>query len=82
MNSSARRIRTVLSYVLPRTQTTLRAAFAEDRLLLIGTALLLVAALIPLFLTTFLPFSDLGINTASADLLWDAARGHQPVAHY
>ncbi|HEY4393319.1 MAG TPA: hypothetical protein VGP64_04625 [Polyangia bacterium] len=82
MNSSAQRIRRILSYALPRTQTTLRAAFAEDRVLLICTALLLVAALIPLFLTTFLPFSDLGINTASADLLWDAARGHQPVAHF
>lgn len=43
---------------------------------------MLGAAWIPLFLTPILPFSDLGINTAAADLIWDTALGRMPTAAY
>ena len=47
------------------------------------TSLALTVALwVPLFLTPFLPFADQGINTAAADLLWDTARGREPLAHF
>jgi hypothetical protein len=71
-----------LSFVLPRSRTSLAAAFAADRFLLWATVALLVASWIPLFLTPILPFSDLGINTACADLIWDAATFRQPAATY
>ena len=74
-------LRTV-ALVLPRSRTSLRQALMADRLLRWTTLALLVAAMIPLFLTPFLPFSDLGINTASADLIWDTAAGVHPAATF
>ncbi|MEP6653069.1 MAG: hypothetical protein ABJA82_06900 [Myxococcales bacterium] len=71
-----------LSFLLPRTQTSLAKTFRADPLLLWTTAALVVAAWVPLFLTPILPFSDLGINTAAADLIWDTAIGRLPAATY
>lgn len=74
--------RRILSLALPRTRTSLAATLAADRLLLVATAALLLLACVPLFLTPILPFSDLGINTASAQLIWNTALGRLPEAHY
>ncbi len=76
------RVGAVMALLLPRGRTSLRAAFAADRFLLRTTAALLLAAWFPLLLTPFLPFSDLGINTASADLIWDTAAGRLPAATF
>ena len=75
-------LRRALLFLLPRSRIPLWRAFATDRLLLGTTALLLIAAWIPLFLTPFLPFSDLGLNTAASDLIWDTATGRLPAAFY
>lgn len=76
------RVRRIAALVLPRGRTSLLHAFAADRLLLWATVALLALSWVPLFLTPFLPFSDLGINTASADLIWDTAAGVHPAATY
>jgi hypothetical protein len=70
------------SLLLPRTRNSLRRALAQDRLLLTLTLVLLLAAWLPLCLTPFLPFADLPLNTASADLLWDTALGRAPAAQF
>jgi len=41
-----------------------------------------LAAWVPLFLTPFVPGSDLPLNTACAELLGDALRGLAPAATY
>jgi hypothetical protein len=56
--------------------TSLRRLFREDRFLAIATAVLVICAWIPLFVTPFLPFADLHNNVGSASLLWDTAFGH------
>lgn len=72
----------MLAAVVPRVESTLWSALRDDPLLRWGAIGLTIAIWVPLFLTPFLPFADQGINTASADLLWDTARGHQPLAHF
>jgi hypothetical protein len=76
------RFKVPIALLLPRTRTSLRATFAADRFLLWTTVGLLIAAWIPLLLTPFLPFSDAGINTATADLIWDTALGREPLSRY
>lgn len=71
-----------LALLLPRTQTSLCAAFQADHLLLGATGVLLLVALIPLFLSPIMPFSDMGLNTAAADLIWDTGAGRLPAATY
>jgi hypothetical protein len=71
-----------LGLLLPRTRTSLLQALLADRLLLYATLLLFVAGCIPLFVTPFLPFADLPLNTASAELMWDAAVGRPPASIY
>lgn len=66
----------------PRSRTSLRTALAADTTLFWLTTALWAAACLPLLLTPFLPFSDLGINTAASTLLWDAAFGNQPAATF
>jgi hypothetical protein len=70
-----------VSVLRPHVERPLWEVLRDDRLLLRCTVGLWVAALIPLFLTPFLPFSDLGNTTASASLMWDAAFGHGQAAH-
>ena len=67
---------------MPRSRASLAETMAADRLLLWTTVALLACATVPLFLSPFLPFSDMGINTAMADLMWDAATGRQPTATF
>jgi hypothetical protein len=81
-NSVILRLRRAIAFALPRSRTSLRQAFVADRFLLWTTVALLALACVPLFLTPFLPFSDLGINTASADLIWDTAAGVHPAATF
>lgn len=76
------RLRHALSLLVPRTQASLFRAFREDRFLLWVTLLLFVTACIPLCVTPILPFSDMGANTASAELMWDAMLGREPAATY
>lgn len=76
------KFRRVLTAVLPRVEITLWSALRDDSLLRWTSIGLTLALLIPFFLTPFLPFADQGINTASADLLWDTMRGRQPLAHF
>ncbi len=76
------RVAVTVSALLPRTRTSLWRAFAADRFLLVATVLLFVTACIPLAVTPFLPFPDLGPNTASAELMWDAMLGREPAATY
>jgi len=71
-----------MAVVLPRVAVSLWSALREDALLRWTTLGLTIALWVPLFLTPFLPFADQGINTASADLLWDTARGRSPLAHF
>ena len=66
----------------PRSRQSLVEAFSQDRFLLWATVILIIAAWIPLGFTPFLPFSDLGINTASADLIWDTATGRAGTADF
>jgi hypothetical protein len=66
----------------PKVEQSLRATLARDRLLLWVGIGLWAASLVPLFVTPFLPFADLGVNTAAASLLWNAARGHGAAALY
>jgi hypothetical protein len=54
--------------------------FEQDRVLLAATVVLALCACFPLFLTPFLPFCDLPLNTAQAELLWDALLGRLPAA--
>lgn len=72
----------IAGVVLPRGRTSLVRCFAEDALLRWCTLALFLAACVPLLLTPFLPFADMGINTAAATLMWDAAFGNQPVASH
>jgi hypothetical protein len=74
--------RRALRFLAPRTKTSLWRAFAQDRVLLSGTAILLLAAWVPLFLTPFVPGADLSLNTTCAELLGDALRGLEPAATY
>ena len=61
----------------------LYSAFRDDRLLLTLTAMLTLAAWAPLFVTPFLPLSDLPNNAAAASMLFDAATGKGTVGeHY
>lgn len=76
------KVRQLVALALPRSRTSLRQALMADPLLRWTTLVLLAAAMIPLFLTPFLPFSDLGINTASAELIWDTAAGVHPAATF
>ena len=50
-------------------------AFSEDRFLSIGTAVACVGALVPIFLSPFLPLQDLPNHTALASLLSHMANG-------
>ncbi len=68
--------------LLPRVEQPLWKVLREDPLLRWGTVVLWLASLVPLFVTPFLPFADLHINTAAASLLWDTAVGHQPAATF
>ncbi len=68
--------------LLPRTRTSLWQALRSDRFLLAATLLLFVTACIPLAVTPFLPFADLGLNTASTELMWDVLLGREPAATY
>jgi hypothetical protein len=68
--------------LVPRSRQSLLHALAADRFLLWSTAILIVAAWLPLGFTPFLPFSDLGINTASAELIWDTATGRAGTADF
>jgi hypothetical protein len=72
----------VFSALLPRTRTSLFRALVDDRLLAAATLLLFVTACVPLFLTPFLPFPDLPLNTASAELMWDVMMGKEPASTY
>jgi hypothetical protein len=72
----------VFGLLLPRTRTSLWQALRSDRFLLVTTVVLFVTACLPLFLTPFLPFADLGLNTASAELMWDVLLGREPAATY
>jgi hypothetical protein len=71
-----------LRALLPRVEQPLWEVLREDRLLRWAVVVLWAASLVPLFVTPFLPFADLHINTAAASLLWDTAVGHQPTATY
>ena len=67
----------------PRSRgTSLHSILGEDRALLWATVILVVAAWVPLGFSTFLPFSDLGINTASAELILDTALGRPGTAEF
>lgn len=66
----------------PRSRVSIRAALGADTTLFWLTTALWTTACVPLLLTPFLPFSDLGINTAASTLLWDAAFGNQPAASF
>src|SRR5688572_18668441 len=76
------RVSAALGLLLPRTRTSLWQALRSDRFLLVTTVVLFVTACLPLFLTPFLPFADLGLNTASAELMWDVLLGREPAATY
>jgi hypothetical protein len=71
-----------LSTVRPRVERSLVAVLRADRLLLWGFLLLWVAALIPLFFTPFLPFSDMANNVSMSSLVWETARHHGVAATY
>jgi hypothetical protein len=77
-----RRVSVALGLLLPRTRTSLWRTLHNDRFLLVGTIVLFVTACIPLAVTPFLPFADLGLNTASAELMWDVILGREPAAIY
>jgi len=68
--------------LLPRSRSSLFSVFAADRWLLWATVVLILAAWTPLGFTSFLPFSDLGINTASAELILDTAFGRPGTAEF
>lgn len=67
---------------LPRSKASLFSVFAADRWLWWTTVALVLAAWLPLAFTSFLPFSDLGINTASAELILDTALGRPGTAEF
>lgn len=67
---------------LPHTRTRLVEVFARDRPLATMGLVLLLAAWLPLFLTPFLPFCDLPLNTAGAELIRDTLLGRLPAAGY
>jgi hypothetical protein len=57
-------------------------AFRDDRLLRTLTVTLTLAAWLPLFVTPFLPLSDLPNNAAAASMLFDAATAQGTVGHH
>jgi hypothetical protein len=76
------RLRYAFSLLVPRTRVSLLQAFRDDRFLGVVTLVLFGTACVPLFVTPILPFSDLGANTASAELMWDTLIGRPPASIY
>lgn len=72
----------LLAAFLPRTRVSVLSALRADRFLLVSALVLFVAACAPLCVTPFLPFSDLGVNTAVSEMLAETALGHEPAATY
>ncbi len=63
-------------------RSVLLSALADDRPLLIATLSLMVLACVPLFLSPFMPLSDLPDSTAAAALLWPTALGKGLAAYH